>query len=126
MMTLNMKEGGLGVSKISWYDESKDGPFKHYLEWCFGKKLEPDDEPGFYREVRNMSFEELGKELDNLWLHLNALMQDVTTTYNKITKLIKEFNEQYREENITSTPYEFESMLDEDEDGHPYERRNKR
>lgn len=34
---------------MSWYDENRDGPDREYLEWCFGCRLVPDEEPGFYQ-----------------------------------------------------------------------------
>jgi hypothetical protein len=33
---------------MSWYKE-KDKETKEYLEWCFKRKLVPDEEPGFYK-----------------------------------------------------------------------------
>ena len=37
--------------EMEWYNEEHDGSTKRYLEWFYQCELEPDEEPGFYKEV---------------------------------------------------------------------------
>ena len=38
---------------MSWYDPKRDKLTKDYLEWALGRELEPDEEPGFYRDKQH-------------------------------------------------------------------------
>ena len=42
---------------MSWYNEEKHGKMKAYLEWALGVKLEPEEEAGYFKPIKDSKFD---------------------------------------------------------------------